>query len=132
MVGAVVQRDGLQTDERVTGEHTLLHGVAQALFDRREEVFRNAAAKDFLSENHVLGLLLGLEADPDIAELTGTAGLLLVAAVGFDLRLDLLTVSNARGLELALNAEAALELCAENVDLNIARRRGPSDGSRRC
>ena len=43
-----------------------------------------------------------------------------MTAVCLDLALDLLTVSNARGLELGLNAEAALELCAENVDLNVA------------
>ena len=119
MVGAVVQR-GLEVDERVAGEDALLHGVAQALFDRGEEVFGNAAAEHFLGEDHFLRLLLGLEADPDIAELTAAAGLLLVAAVGFDLRLDLLAVRHAGGLELALDTEAALQLGAEDVELDIA------------
>ena len=119
MVGAIIQH-GLQADERVAGEHALLHGVAQALFDGREEVFRHAAAEDFLGENHVVGLVLGLEADPDIAELAAAAGLLFVAAVGLDLALDLLAVSDAGGLELGLDAEAALELGAQDVDLNIA------------
>ena len=119
MVGAVVQH-GLQADERVAGEHALLHGVAQALFDGREEVFRHAAAKDFFFKDHVIGLVLRLKADPDVAELAAAAGLLLVAAVGLDLALDLLTVSDAGGLELGLDAEAALELGAQDVDLNVA------------
>ena len=111
MVGAVIQH-GLQANERVTGEHTLLHGVAQTFFNGREEVFRHAAAEDLLGEDHVVGLILRLEADPDVTELAAAAGLLLVAAVGFDLGLDLFAVSDARRLELGLDAEAALELGA--------------------
>ena len=119
MIGAVVERR-LEVDERVTGENALLDRVAQTLFDRGEEVLGNAAAEHFLGEDHFVRLLLRLEADPDVAELTAAAGLLLVAAVGFDLRLDLLAVRHAGGLQLALNAEAALELGAEYVELDVA------------
>ena len=65
-------------------------------------------------------LILVLEADPNVTELAGTAGLLLVTGREPLPALDLLAISNASGLKLGLDAEAALELCAQNVNLNVA------------
>ena len=119
MVGAIVQ-SSLQADQRVSGENALDDRVAQALFDGGEEVFGDGAAEDFLGEDHVVLLILRLEADPNVTELAGTAGLLLVTAVCLDLALDLLAVCDAGGLEFGLDIVEVLELGAENADLDIA------------
>ena len=44
-----------------------------------------------------------------------------MTAVGFHTALDLFTVSHAGGLQLGLHAEAALQLGAEHVQLNVAQ-----------
>ena len=119
MILAVIQ-GCLQADQRVAGENALLHRVAQALFDRGEEVLRNRTAEHFFGEDHLVRLFLRLEADPHVTELTGTAGLLLVAAVGLNLALDFLAVCDAGRSKLGVNAEAALQLGAEHVDLDVA------------
>ena len=97
MIGAVVQ-SRLQADQRVTGENALLNCIAQTLLNGGEEVLGDRAAEDLLCEYHVVLLILWLEADPNVTELTGTAGLLLVTAVSLNLALDFLAVCNASGL----------------------------------
>ena len=67
MVGAVVQ-SGLQADQRVAGEDALDYCVAQTLFDGGEEVLGDGAAEDFLREDHIVLLVLRLEADPNVTE----------------------------------------------------------------
>jgi len=118
MVRAVIE-SSLQADKRIAGENALLNCVAQTLFNRGEEVSGNRAAENFLGEDEVILLILGLEANPNVTELTGTTGLLLVTAVSLNATLDLLAVSNTCGMELGVNTEAGLQLGAENVNLNI-------------
>ena len=120
VIGAIVEH-ALEVDDRIAGERAVDHGFAQALFHGGEEVLGHAAAEHFLGEDHLLALLVGLEADPDIAELAAAAGLLLMTALLLHGLADLFTVGNARGVELGVHAEAGLELAHEHVDLNVAR-----------
>ena len=107
MIGAVIQ-GGLQPHQGIAGQHALVGGLPQALFHGGEEVLGDAAAEDLFGEDHVLGLILGLKADPHVAELAGAAGLLLVAAMGLHLFLDGLPIGDPGGTELRLHPEAAL------------------------
>ena len=50
MVGTVDQ-GGFDTHHRESGQHTLLGTVAEAFFDRREEVLRHGTAKDGFCED---------------------------------------------------------------------------------
>ncbi len=118
MVRAIIE-GSLQADKGIAGENALLNCVAQTLFNGGEEVSGNGTAENFLSKDEVILLILGLEANPNVTELTGTAGLLLVTAVSLNATLDLLAVSNTCGTELGVNTEAGLQLGAENVNLNI-------------
>ncbi len=118
MVRAIIE-GSLQADKGIAGENALLNCVAQTLFNGGEEVSGNGAAENFLSKDEVILLVLGLEANPNVTELTGTAGLLLVTAVSLNATLDLLAVSNTCGMELGVNTEAGLQLGAENVNLDI-------------
>ena len=61
-----------------------------------------------------------LKADPNIAELAGTAGLLLVAALDLAGLADGFTVSDLRDLEIDLHAELALELGKHDVEMLFA------------
>ena len=55
-----------------------------------------------------------------VTELAAAAGLLLIAALLADGGADLFTVSHSGSGQLGIHAEAALELGAQHVDLNIA------------
>ena len=107
MIGTEVQR-GLQEHNRVAGQNALADAVAQALFNGRDEVLRDAAADGLIGEDHLFGLGLRLEADIDVAELAVAAGLLLVTAVDLDLLLDGLAVCDLGGLENSLDLVLAL------------------------
>ena len=75
VIGAIIQ-NGLQIHHRITGQRTVDAGLPQALFHSGEIVLGHRAAEHLLGKDHVILLGLGLEADPDIAELTAAAGLL--------------------------------------------------------
>ena len=75
MVGAVVHRR-LQADQRVAGEHAVLHLVLDALLDRRDEFAGNHPADHLVVELQAFLPLVGRsEADPAMAELAAAAGL---------------------------------------------------------
>ena len=61
-------------------------------------------------KDEVLGFGLRLELNPNIAELTMSAGLLLVASVNLYLVADSLAVGNTRGEKLDFNAKLEQEL----------------------
>ena len=119
MIGAII-KDGFEVHDGITRERAVDAGLAQTLFDRGEEVLGDAAAEDFLGKDHLFALLVGLEADPNVTELAAAAGLLLMTALLGDRLADLFTVGHARRVEHDLDAEAALELVDEHVDLDVA------------
>ena len=119
MVGSVVQR-GFQANQRITCEDTLVNCITQSFFNSREEVFGNTSAEYFLSKDHIIGFILRLKADPHITELTGTAGLFFVTAVGFNFGLDLFTVSNTCGLKFGFHTKTALQLGDQNIQLHVS------------
>ena len=119
MVGAIVQ-GSLQADHGVTSQGALLDCFLQTLFNSGVEVLGNSAANDSHVEDQIVLLFLGLEANPNVTELAGTAGLLLVTAVSFDLLLDLLAVSNLCGGQDSVDAEAGLQLSNDDIQLLIA------------
>ena len=106
---AAVQQGGFQADHRVTGQHTVLGRLADALFNSGEEVLRYAAAEHVLGKLDVLALDR-LELDPDITELAVAASLLLVAALGLAALADGLAVGHARGFQRDLDTELILQL----------------------
>ena len=122
MVGTVVQLGG-QAHHRVAGQHAVLDVVAQALFDRGDEVARHHAAHDRVLEVE-LGIgrvVVGTELDPHVAELAVSAGLLLVAALHVDLLADGLAVGDLRELQHALRAELAGQLLGDDFQMQLAQ-----------
>src|SRR5450759_2133384 len=98
----------LEVAEWVAGQYAFGRRLANALLDAGEEVLGHGAA------DHVLGKLhaatrVGLDRDPDVAEHTVAAGLLLVAAVGLGLAADGLLVGDPRRLGHDCGAELALQ-----------------------
>ena len=81
---AVVQRR-LEVDHRVAGDRALLGDVAHALLDARPELARHRAADDACVANSTPAPGIGLDLEPDVAELAAAAGLLLVPALGLGL-----------------------------------------------
>ena len=118
MIGAVVQ-NGLHADHRIFGKGAGLHAVEKSLFDRREEVLRHGAADDFLGKFQTFRLA-GFKADPHVAELAVSAGLLLVAALNLHSAADGFAVGDAGLFGLRVGAEFILELGDDDVDVLFA------------
>ena len=78
----------------IAGDRALLGDVADALLDAREELARHDAADDLVGELHA-ALGVGLDLQPDVAELAAAAGLLLVPALDLGLAADRLAVRDA-------------------------------------
>ena len=80
MVGAVVE-DHPHVAQRIARDDALLHRLADALLDGRDEAGRDHAALDLVHELEALALRQRLDLDVAVAELAAAAGLLLVAAL---------------------------------------------------
>src|SRR5699024_1205327 len=83
VVVSAVDQCGLDTDHRVTGLGTELHGVLDAAVDARNELARNASGRDGILElvNRIAFDLEGLEGDLDLRELSRSTRLLLVGVI---------------------------------------------------
>ena len=118
MVGAVVQRR-LEVDDRITGEHAVIHALAQTLFNGREEVLRDGAAEDVLGKDHLLALIR-LELDPDVAVLAVAAGLLLVLALDLDGTADGLAERHLRLVQFRFDFIAGFQFAHDDFQLLVA------------
>ena len=117
-----VGQGSLQADQRIASQHTVLHGLADALFNCRPEVLRNRTAEDALCEDEIL-IHAGLEVHLDVTILAMTARLLLVLAFNRYLFADLLAVRHDGLGQIDLNAELVLELGADDIQMDIAHAR---------
>ena len=118
MIGAVVE-SSLDAYGRITSENTLLDSVAETLFNGGEEVLRNRAADNSLCKLEIVGIV-GLELDPDVAELTVTAALLLVTTLSRNLLADSLAVSDLWVLKSGFHVVLALKPGDNNVEVLFA------------
>ena len=119
-VVASIIEDSLQVDHGVARQRSVNAGFTQALLHSGEIVLGHGAAENLLGKDHLVALRIGLKADPDIAELAGTAGLLFVAALFGDCLADLLTIGHPGGLQLRLHIEAALQLGHQHIHLHVS------------
>jgi hypothetical protein len=79
VIGAIVY-GRLHIIHGVSGEHTMEHGVLNALVDSRDVLTRNPATDDLIDEFVPLARIR-LKSDPAVAELAASSRLLLVAAL---------------------------------------------------
>src|SRR4051794_4654122 len=84
LVVLAVEQDGLDAHHRVAGEDAVLHGVLDAVVDRRDVLPRDATTGDGVLE--LVGRRVGgdgqrLQGDLDLGELAGPTRLLLVGVV---------------------------------------------------
>ena len=119
MVRAVVEVD-LDVDDGIACQHAARERLGRALLDGRDVLARHAAAEDCLSECIAGAGLLRANLQPDIAVLAMAAALLLVLALHLDALADCLAVCDARLMQLELDAELALELVAQDLEVNLA------------
>src|SRR6185437_1433248 len=103
VVLAVVYRDAdvLQGEagQRALGEH-----LADALLHRRDELTGDSSADDVVDELEARAAVQRLDAQVHLTELTGAAGLLLVAAMALGRAGDGLTIGDAGGVGLHVHA----------------------------
>ena len=98
----------------------MLHGLDDALLDRGDEAPRDRAADDGVLELVALAARQRLDLDPAVAELAAAAGLLLVPALGLRLLADGLAVRHLRRVQVDLDAEPALHLVQDDLDVHLA------------
>ena len=118
MIGAVVHCN-THIDHGVTGKHAVLHGLLDALVDGRDEAARDVATNDLVHEL-VAVAGVGLDAQPAVAKLSGTAGLLLVTALGGRNATDGLAVGDAQLDRMGGDAGAVLQAVKQDADLCLA------------
>ena len=129
MIRAVVHRDA-NARERIAGDNAILHGLLDALVHSGDERARNAAAHDLVHKLITVACAVGpnerLHAQPAVAVLAGTTGLLLVTALGACRAANGLAIRNADRHALGRNLGAVLQTVEQHRNLRLAH--GGDDG----
>ena len=125
MIRAVVHRDA-NTRERIAGNDTVLHGLLDALVHGGDERARDAAAHDLVHKLVAVTRAVGpnerLHTQPAVAVLTGTTGLLLVAALGARRAANGLAIRNTNRHALGGNLGTVLQTVEQHRNLRLAHR----------
>jgi hypothetical protein len=106
--------------QRIAGDGAFVQHLAHALLDGRDELVRDAAADGLVDELEARALLARLDAQPDLAELAGAAGLLLVPVVALGLGGDGLAVGDARRVGLDVDVELLGEPAHQHLEVQLA------------
>src|SRR5579875_1522100 len=114
----------------MAGNEAALERVAHALLYAGDELSWYHAADDsiFKDEGFVPVAWQRLDLQPDIAELTMTAALALVASVGAGLLADRFSVGDARITHLKIDTVLALDTLNHNLDVCLTHAREQSFG----
>ena len=118
-----VEQDHLDVDQRVAGQHAVLHGVLGTGVHRRNVLARDASAGDFVLEFVGRAVLAGerLEGDENLRELSRSAGLLFVGEFALlDRALDGLFVGHLRLADVGLDLELAAHPVDQDVQVQLA------------
>ena len=118
MVGTVNQ-SSFQTNYWVACQSTFFDCFLQTFFNCWEEVLRNCATEYFFFEYEVA--YGWLEFDPNVTELTMTAGLFLMTTLNFYFLADSFAVSNARLFQSNFYAEFIFQFGQNNFQMLIAQ-----------
>ena len=98
----------------------MFYAVLQAFFNCREEGLRNSAAEYlFFKDKSVADCRLKF--NPNIAELTMTAGLFLMFALYFYFFANGFTVSDSRSFQRNINAELIFQFGNQNIQMLFAQ-----------
>ena len=120
MVCTVVEAHAHVLD-RVAGHRAGLHGLLDALLDRRDEAARDDAALDRVHELEARSLGERLELDVAVGELAPPTRLLLVAGVRLRAAPDRLEVGHARRLERDLRPVALAHPLHDDLDVDLGQ-----------
>ena len=118
-----VEQGDLQVDQRITGEHTVLHRVLRTGIHRRDVLARDTTAGDSIVElvgGAVFGVHQRLELDDDLGELPRSTGLLLVGVlVLVDGAADGLAVGDLGLAHIRLDLELPLHPVDQDVEVKL-------------
>ena len=120
MVRAVIHRC-LQVDQRVAGQHAVLHLFFDTLLDRRDVFAGHHAADDLVDELQAfLAFVTGGEADPAMTVLAAAAGLADEAALDLAGVADFLAVGHLRLADIGLDVEFTAHAVDDDVQVQLA------------
>ena len=105
----------------IAGDRAVLQHLAHALFHCRQELVGDGAALDRIDELEAAAARQGLDAQEHLAELPGTAGLLLVAVVAVGRCAHRLAVGDARRARLHLHAVALLHALQGQLQVQVGQ-----------
>src|SRR5690606_40437205 len=107
-------------DHAVPGQHTLLADGAHALLHRGHEHAVDVIADERLRELQSGVPLCRLDPQPHLGELSGTAGLLLVAVTRFGSASNGFAIGNPRRFEFHRHSETSQESLDDDLKMNLA------------
>ncbi len=113
----------LDVHDLVARDDALLHLLAHALLDGRDELVGDRAPLDRIDEVEALAALAGPDSQVDLAELAATAGLLLVPVVRLGLAEDRLEVGDLRHVRVHLQLVTVLEPLLDDIQVQVAHPR---------
>ena len=110
----------LDVDDRILGQHALLHGVLDAALDGGQVGTRDGRAAQLVLKDEPAARGKGLHLDLDVGELAVTAGLLDQAPDAVHGPGDRLAVGHLWRADVGLNLELALEPVDDDLEVQLA------------
>ena len=108
-------------DHRVAGDHAGFHRQPHAFFDRRDELARDRAALDHVDELEARTARQRLDLQMHLAELAGTAALLLVAELRLRRRADGFAEGDARRRGIDLDVIGLAQPFQQHPQMQLAQ-----------
>src|SRR5437899_11309011 len=122
MIGAVVQHYS-EIHHGKAGQKAGLSGLDNSFFHSRNIVSRNRAPEDFVYKLEIGTARQRLHANPAVAELPVTAGLLLMPTLDVGFAPDGLTIRNFGRLECDIDAVTLFQAADDHLDVLLSAAR---------
>ena len=121
-----VNQGYFQWIQRITCQHTILHGSSEALLYRRDKFLRNVTTLHFVDELQSAFLEVFInraDVHDNISELTTTTGLLLVNFTQVDCLSDSFLIVNLRLTLVTFNLELTFQTVDDNIQVKLTHTR---------
>src|SRR5690625_757587 len=125
IVERTIVQSGLQSQQRITRQNTILHLLGNTFFSRWNVLFWYSAANDFVDVFQAVGILVltRSKANPNVTVLTATTGLTHKLTFDFAGILNALTVGDLWLTDIGVDLELSAHTLNENIQVQLTNTR---------
>ena len=109
----------LHIDDRIAGDHAVLHGLLNALVHGGDELTRDGAADDAVHEFVALAGGIRLDLEPDVTVLAAATGLAHELALRLDRAADRLAIGDLWLADVGLDLELTLHAVDDDFEVQL-------------